>query len=103
MDCPLGQAGYASDQAHAPTSDVMMSEEMFIKVRPRQCVDLGNFPFNDDSYQPNPHFTNEQNQALEAYESGMRAKEYKSKMKREKKKAEKPRTRIEHNKTVVFN
>jgi len=89
----------------APTSDVMMSEEMFIKVRPRQYVDIGNFPFNnDDVYQPNIHFTAEQNSALEAYESGMRAKEYKSRMKRERKKSDRaPNIRIEHTKTITFD
>ena len=93
------------DEQATPTNDVMMSEEMFIKVRPRQCVDIGNFPFNcDDMYQPNRHFTTEQNGALEAYESGMRAKEYKSKMKREKKKLDRsPNIRIEHNKTITFD
>ena len=91
-------------EAQQAPADVMMTEDMFRKVRPVQCVDLGNFPFNySDCYQPNPQFTSEQNEALEAYESGMRSKEYKSKMKREKKKAEKPKARIEHNKTVMFN
>jgi len=89
----------------AQTGDIMMTEEMFLKVRPRQCVDMGNFPFNyNDVYQPNKHFTEEQNRALEAYESGMRAKEYKSKMKRERKKLDRsPNIRIEHNKTIVFD
>ena len=88
-----------------PTNDVMMSEEMFRKVRPQQCMDVGNFPFNcDDVYQPNRHFTTEQNRALEAYESGVRSKEYKSKMKRERKKTDRPSNiRIEHNKTITFD
>ena len=92
-------------ESPAPCHDVMMTEDMFRKVRPRQCVDFGNFPFSpNDVYQPNQYFTEEQNKALEAYENGVRAKEYKSIMKRERKKLDRSsNVRIEHNKTIVFD
>ena len=90
------------DEVIKDEKDNFMDEEMFRMIRPKvdPLIKMDKFPIKVKASKPVPQLSDEANRAIVAYDDGVRPKEFRNKIKKEKKKVQ---IEISHNKTISFD